>query len=236
MGMKKVLFAISMAVVFVFTAAVGLCVRVLNEPQAVAAFEDSMRIVLDAGHGGLDGGVVGKTTGIKESDLNLAITYKLKTSLEDMGFEVVLTRKTEAGLYGTATKGFKKRDMQKRKEIIIQADPAMVISIHQNFYPSKNTRGGQVFYSKKNAGGQRLALGLQKKLNALYAEEGAKARNAASGEFFMLECADCPSVIVECGFLSSEKDEALLTDEIWQKKFAETLASGVLAYFSDSSA
>ena len=234
--MKKVFFAISMAVTVGFVAAVGLCVRELNKPQAVAAFEDSMRIVLDAGHGGIDGGVVGKKTGIKESDLNLTITYKLKTELEDMGFEVVLTRKTEAGLYGTAAKGFKKRDMQKRKEMIQEVDPAMVISIHQNFYPSKNTRGGQVFYSKEKAGSQKLALGLQKKINSLYTEEGVKGRSAASGDFFMLECADCPSVIVECGFLSSEKDEALLTDEGWQKKLAETLASGVLAYFADSSA
>lgn len=234
--MKKVFFAISMAVAVGFSAAVGLCVRALGGAQAVAAFDGGMRIVVDAGHGGIDGGVVGRTTGVKESDLNLAISYKLKTELEDLGFEVALTRKTEAGLYGTTAKGFKKRDMQKRKEIIQEADPAMVISVHQNFYPSKNTRGGQVFYSKANEGSQRLALGLQKKLNALYGEEGARGRNAASGEFFMLECADCPSVIVECGFLSNAKDEALLTDEVWQKNLSQTLALGVLAYFADSSA
>ena len=93
-----------------------------------------------------------------------------------------------------------------------------------------------MFYSKENAASEKLALGLQKKLNSLYAEEGAKGRNAASGDFFMLECAECPSVIVECGFLSNARDEALLIDEVWQKKLAETLASGVLDYFADSSA
>lgn len=234
--MKKTFLAISMALIVGFTAAVGLCVRELVRPQSAAAFQSGMRIVLDAGHGGIDGGVVGKTTGVKESDINLAITYKLKASLEDMGFEITLTRKTEAGLYDAATKGFKKRDMQKRKEIIQAADPALVMSVHQNFYPSKNTRGGQVFYSKNFEGSQALALGLQKKLNALYAEEKVRSRAAASGEYFMLECADCPSVIVECGFLSNEKDEALLTNEVWQKKLADTLAAGVLAYFSDSTA
>ena len=234
--MKKVFFTVSMAVAVFFTAAVGLCVKELTAPQAVAAFEDGMRIVLDAGHGGIDGGVVGRTTGIKESELNLSITYKLKAELEDMGFLVTLTRKTDAGLYDTTAKGFKKRDMQKRKELIEAADPALLISVHQNFYPSQNTRGGQVFYSKENAASEKLALGLQKKLNSLYAEEGAKGRNAASGDFFMLECAECPSVIVECGFLSNARDEALLIDEVWQKKLAETLASGVLDYFADSSA
>lgn len=225
-----------MAVVVAFSAAVGLCVSVLNAPRAVAAMNDALRIVLDAGHGGVDGGVVGRDTGVKESDLNLAITYKLKTALEDMGFEVFLTRKTEAGLYGTTAKGFKKRDMQKRKEIIEQADPALVISIHQNFYPTRNTRGGQVFYSKESAGGQKLALAMQKNLNLLYKEEGVRSRNVASGQFFMLECADCPSVLVECGFLSNRADETLLTDEGWQKRLAESLSLGVMEYFSDVSA
>ena len=225
-----------MTVAIGFMAAVGLCVRALGSASAVSSFDDGLKIVIDAGHGGIDGGVVGRTTGAKESDVNLAITYCLKTALEEMGFEVVLTRKTEAGLYGTTAKGFKKRDMQKRKEIIEEADPAMVISLHQNFYPTKNTRGAQVFYCKENAGSQKLALAFQKKLNALYGEKGARGRNAASAQFFMLECADCPSVLIECGFLSNHEDEMLLTDERWQKRLAETLAGGVMEYFSDITA
>ena len=234
--MKKIFFAMCIAVAMVFTAAVGLCVSVLTAPRAVADINEGLRIVIDAGHGGIDGGVVGRTTGVKESDVNLALSYCLKTALEEMGFEVVLTRKTEAGLYGTTAKGFKKRDMQKRKEIIEAAEPAMVISLHQNFYPTKNTRGGQVFYSKENVGGQKLAGIFQNKLNGLYGKEGARGRNIASGQFFMLECADCPSVLVECGFLSNREDERLLTDERWQKLLAETLAVGVMEYFSDFTA
>lgn len=234
--MKKIFMAMCIAVAVVFTAAVGVCMRVLIAPQAVAAMDDGLCIVLDAGHGGIDGGVTGRTTGVKESDVNLAIAYRLKTALEEMGFEVVLTRKTEAGLYGTTAKGFKKRDMQRRKEIIEEADPSMVISLHQNFYPTKNTRGGQVFYRKESTSGQRLAVLLQKGLNALYKAEGARERKAASGQFFMLECAECPSVLVECGFLSNREDERLLTDVVWQKDLAKTLADGVMEYFSDISA
>ena len=164
-----------------------MCVQVLNAPRAVAAFDESICILLDAGHGGVDGGVVGRNSKTKESDLNLAITYKLKDELEGMGFEVVLTRKTEAGLYDTALRGFKKRDMQKRRELIEECKPAMVISIHQNFYPSKQPRGGQVFYAKGNADGGKLAIGLQQKINALYAEDGARARVATAGDFFILQ-------------------------------------------------
>ena len=234
--MKRLFCGMCIAVAAIFTAAVGLCVRVLTLPRTVAAMENVITVVLDAGHGGIDGGVMGKETKRKESDINLAITYKLKTELETLGFEVVLTRKTEAGLYGAATKGFKRRDMQKRREIIEETDPAMVISIHQNFYPTRNTRGAQVFYDKENLAGQRLALLLQKGLNALYSQEGARGRSAASAEFYMLECSDCPSVLVECGFLSNYEDERLLTDEVWQNRLAGTLAEGVMGYFSDLSA
>lgn len=234
--MKKIIFALATAVAVGFTAAVGLCVQTLASPTTVAAFEESMRVVLDAGHGGIDGGVVGVTTKIKESDLNLAITYKLKSELEDLGFEVILTRKTEAGLYDAATKGFKRRDMEKRREIIREQTPGMVLSIHQNFYSSRSARGGQVFYNAENEESEALALALQEKLNALYEGQDVRERKAASGEFFMLECADCPSVIVECGFLSNAKDEALLVDESWQKQLAQVLSAGVLAYFSHSTA
>ncbi len=233
--MKRWIFAaVTLAVAFI--TAVTLCIQALNT-QAVSAFSNgNMRVVIDAGHGGIDGGVSGRTTKVKESDLNLAIAMELKDCLTDMGFEVTLTRKTEAGLYGSTAKGFKKRDMQKRKEIIQNADPALVISVHQNFYPSKSTRGGQVFYAKNSEEGKRLALRLQNRLNGLYKEEGAKGRTATKGEYFMLECAPCPSVIVECGFLSNPSDEALLKKGAFQRRLAACLAAGVLDFYGEAAA
>ena len=213
--------------------AVGMCVQVLNE-QPVSAFFDNMRIVVDAGHGGIDGGVCGSVTGVKESDLNLTLSFMLKEELSDMGFEVTMTRKTEAGLYDTTARGFKKRDMQRRKEIIEETKPALVLSIHQNFYPTKSARGGQVFYSKKQEGGLALAEGIQEGLNALYEEQKVKPRKVTAAEYFMLECYPCPSVIVECGFLSNRQDEELLCSSAWQKRLAQEIAGGVLAYFSNS--
>ena len=232
--MKKSVFAAVAAVAMSFFMAVALCVQALNVPKAVFSDADSkMKIVLDAGHGGIDGGVVGKNTGVKESDLNLEITMRLKEVLSEMGFEVALTRKTEAGLYGAATRGFKKRDMQKRKEIIQEEDPSLVISLHQNLFPTKSSRGAQVFYRKESGNGEKFAKALQTKLNDLYKEEGVKARNAVPGNYFMLECTENPSVIVECGFLSSPADEALLVAPTWQKKLAESIAAGVVAYLAD---
>ncbi len=232
--MKKSFLAVSVAIIFGFVWAVALCVRALNAQAVSALSQGEMRLVVDAGHGGVDAGVSGRTTGVKESDLNLAIAMELKEVLEDAGFEIVLTRKTEAGLYGTTAKGFKKRDMQKRKEIVEGAKPATIISVHQNFYPAKGVRGGQVFYAKSSPESERLALLLQASVNELYKEEGVKDRKAMEAEYFMLGCYPCPSVIVECGFLSNPEDEALLQRATWQRRLAESVAAGVLAYFSEN--
>lgn len=218
-----------------FVSATVLCFQALSAPQTVFSEEDGgMKIVLDAGHGGVDGGVVGKVTGVKESDLNLAITLKLKDELETLGFCVTLTRKTEAGLYDTASSGFKKRDMQRRKEIVEAAKPALVLSVHQNRYASQATRGAQVFYLPSNSRGARLAECVQNCLNDLYESKGVKRRKTVAAEYFMLKCYPCPSVIVECGFLSSPADEALLCTDAWQQRLAEETAAGVMCYLSDA--
>lgn len=236
-SMKKALFAISLTVAIIFTTAVALCVRVLNAPRAVAAFDDGgMRIVVDAGHGGIDGGVTGLKTGVKESELNLEISHCLKAALEDMGFEVTLTRKTEAGLYGAPTSGFKKRDMKRRKEIIEETEPVLVISVHQNFYPSHSVRGGQVFYNEENERSGRLAEVLQNQMNELYASQGVNARTAKPGDYFMVHCTEYPSVIVECGFLSNSADEALLVTQNWKRRLAQSMAAGVMEYLSGATA
>ena len=229
---SKWFVAMSMAVIMVFTTAVGLCIHALNQPQMVlSAADNQLVIVLDAGHGGMDGGVVGKCTKIKESTLNLQITQRLQYKLGDMGFTVVLTRKTDAGLYGLPTNGFKKRDMQKRKEIIQETNPDMVLSIHQNYYPAGSARGGQVFHNGEECDAL-LAESIQERLNAMYAEQGVKARMCKTGDYFMLGCTAKPSVIVECGFLSNAKDENLLIDDVFQDTIAQAIAGGVVAYLS----
>lgn len=234
-GMKKTFLAAVLGVAALFVSAAVLCFQALSAPQTVFSEEDSgMKIVLDAGHGGIDGGVVGKTTGARESDLNLAITLKLADELDALGFDVVLTRKTEAGLYDTASSGFKKRDMQRRKEIIEATKPALVLSIHQNRYATQSTRGAQVFYLASNEKSTRLARCLQNGLNALYETEGVKHRKIMAGDYFILKCAPCPSVIIECGFLSSPADEALLLNDEWQRRLAQNIAAGVMRYLSDS--
>ncbi|MBQ8428166.1 MAG: N-acetylmuramoyl-L-alanine amidase, partial [Clostridia bacterium] len=150
---------------------------------------------------------------------------------QEMGFDTAMTRKTEEGLYDTTSKGFKRRDMEKRREIIQAQSPDLLLYIHQNYYPSATQRGAQVFYWKGDIEAEKLSLHLQDGLNALYAEEGVKGRKHTPAEYFILHCAPCPSALIECGFLSSPKDEKLLTDEEFLSRLVEGICQGVTEYF-----
>lgn len=225
-GMKsgKFFAIIAMAVGFCF--AVYSCISVLAAPKAVGQ-TTNMRIVVDAGHGGMDGGVVGVVSGRKESDINLAIAFLVKDRLTDLGFAVTMTRATAAGLYDTTSSGFKLRDMQKRRQICEAASPLCVLSIHQNFFPSSSSRGGQVFYRKDSEEGAAFATSIQAELNSLYEAEGVKPRVQKTADYYMLRMQP-PSVIIECGFLSNPKDDTLLTSPLFCGKLADAIVAGVL--------
>ena len=121
----------------------------ISKANAASAEYARYTVVLDAGHGGVDPGVLGVTTKTKESDINLAIVKKLAQYFADAGFRVILTRKNEGGLYGLPTTGYKRRDMEKRRDVIEQTAPNLVISVHQNnFIADRTRRGGQVFFKE----------------------------------------------------------------------------------------
>ena len=132
-------------------AAMALCLALCFGLSAVSAAKASPAfrpvVVLDAGHGGIDPGVIGTDTGAKESDINLGIVKILEELFADAGFRVVLTRTNGGGLYGLPVGGHKKRDMQARRARIEAARPDVVLSIHQNTFPAdRSRRGGQAFY------------------------------------------------------------------------------------------
>ena len=229
--MKKRSIIAALLIVFIgLTFAFSLCVDALSDRE-VFALNNHLKVVVDAGHGGIDGGVTGRSIGVKESDINLKIALQLCEKLEKTGLQPVLTRKTKEGLYDTTAKGFKRRDMQKRKEIIERENPALVLSIHQNFYPSAAQRGAQVFYLEGDKRDEELAVHLQNRLNELYAKEGVKARKNKAADYFILaSAASCPAALVECGFLSNLKDEALLCSEEFLEKLTTEIYLGVVAF------
>ncbi len=209
------------------------CLSALSKSPVGEATSSKIKVVLDAGHGGIDGGVSGVNTKIKESELNLIITKKVEKYLSDSGISVVLTRSTDAGLYGVATKNFKKRDMEKRKQIIEKAQPNLVVSIHMNKYSLPTRRGAQVFYKKGDEFGKLLAESLQSSFNQM--EEATRECSALTGDYYILNCTNFPSAIAECGFLSSPEDEALLITEEYQDSIAYGIFKGIIGYLAQQS-
>lgn len=179
-------------------------------------------VVIDAGHGGEDGGVLGSTTSVKESEINLAISKQLKTFLEKGGYKVVMTRSNDSGLYGTVSSNKKLADMKKRKQIILDAKPDLVVSIHQNYFPSSYVTGAQVFFAP-NGEDEEIATIMQKILN----RELDSNRNAAKGDYYILQCSPYPSMLIECGFLSNPSDEKKLVTAEYQQKVAYSIYSGI---------
>ena len=200
----------------------------LNSTSYEVNSDEVFKVVIDAGHGGIDSGVSGKITGVKESDLNLEYAFSLADKLNDLGIKTVLTRKTSAGLYGTATKNRKRKDMLKRKEIIESERPNLVISLHMNYYILEERRGAQAFFDEKNSSSKDIAVIMQNNLNELECNE--KKYSALNGEYYVINCTAYPSVLIECGFLSNPNDEQLLLSKEFKETFMDKLVNGIMEY------
>lgn len=227
---KKSVFIVSIllitAITFIF------CFSAISNLGVGEASSSNIKIVLDAGHGGIDGGSVGSRTGVKESEINLKIVKKLEKYLLDSGFSVVLTRSSEGGLYGLATSNRKKKDMQKRSQIINNAKPDLVISVHQNTYTLSSRFGAQVFYNSLNDNSKVLANFVQSSFNEM--KEARRQCSALSADYFLLNCSSYPTIIAECGFLSNSEDEALLITDEYQDSLAYAIYKGVILYLSET--
>ncbi len=219
---KKRTLCVILVGIILICSVVGVCYVV----RATSSPKPQYTIVIDAGHGGRDGGAVG-SSGVTESELNLEFSLKLKEMCEDYGFKVVLTRKDMNGLYSIFASNKKKSEMKKRQEIIEKAKPDVVVSIHMNSF-SFSSSGAQCFYASGNESGQALATSVQQALSTEIEHTGLAAK---VGDFYVLNCTDYASVLVECGFLSNPEEERKLCDEEYQSNFCRTILYGILDYF-----
>lgn len=201
--------------------------------QSEKAETKKICIVVDAGHGGSDPGKVGVNDAL-EKDINLALALKLKDLLEQKEIEVVLTRDSDAGLYPSDATNKKASDMQKRCEIITDANPLFTISLHQNSYPSADVKGAQVFYYGQSTKGEALANILQDNLVSRVDPDNRRVAKA-NESYYLLKKTPTPTVIVECGFLSNPAEADLLLDTDYQDKLARAIYMGILEYLEKES-
>ncbi|HOB64872.1 MAG TPA: N-acetylmuramoyl-L-alanine amidase, partial [Clostridia bacterium] len=163
--------------------------------------------------------------------INLIIVKKVEKLLKDNGIGVVLTRK-DHNLPFVETITQKQLEMQARKKIIEEAKPNLVVSIHCNKFPDSSRRGAQVFYQPISERGKALAESLQSNLNTLNTEYAGRAFTILKGDYYILNCSEYPSAIVECGFLSNKEDDALLNTPEYQDKIAYRVFCGIMGYLA----
>ncbi len=191
-------------------------------------------VILDAGHGGFDGGAVAND-GTLEKDINLEITLKLKQYFLQGGFNVITIRETDTGIEDDPNLSIAKRkvsDMKKRLNIINSNQNATYISIHLNKFTTSAPKGAQVFYSKNLNESKSLAECLQYRISMQLQTDNKRVVKPADKSIYLLNNAQIPAVIVECGFLSNSSDLKNLKSEEYQNKLAFSIYSGFLDYYN----
>ncbi len=205
--------------------------------ETAARLSSPMTMVIDAGHGGMDGGAAG-ADGTTEQKINLDIAKALQAEAKKYGISAVLTRESEDGLYEEENGGkwSKVGDMRQRKRIIEEEDPDLVVSIHLNsFISDTSVHGAQVFYPKE--GESSLVdenKALAEKVQAALKEElgeGADRIILPKSGMYLFENAKRNMLLAECGFLSNPDDLANLKTQQYQQKIASAVMEGIAEFY-----
>lgn len=193
-------------------------------------------LILDAGHGGEDGGAV-SVTGVPESRVNLEIVQKLRDTLALYGVDPVVLREEDVSLHDPEASTLRKKkrsDLKNRVRAVEAVEGGTLLSIHQNSYPGSQYRGAQVFYAP-TGGSRELAELLQTALREELQPDNDRQAKPIPESVYLMNHVSCPAVLVECGFLTNPEEEALLRDGGYQRQLAAVLAGAWLTAERDHS-
>lgn len=216
---RQVISIIFLSTIFVYTILYCVSINfVSNYPIS------DLCIVIDAGHGGRDGGAIG-IDGTIESELNLEYAFALKDLCIKAGFEVLMTRYDNNGLYSLTSTNKKISDLNNRISIIENADPDIVISIHMNSISDTSVSGAMVYFTNDNS--ESLANTITQTYSAYLNNSYTSPKN---DDLYILKNISYPAVLIECGFLSNYEEEKLLNTDEYMQKFVYTTLSSILLY------
>lgn len=210
--------------------------RKLIEKKIPASLDaNEITVVIDAGHGGRDGGTVGVDGVSIEKDLNLDVSLIICDMLQNAGVNVVMTRTEDVALTDPeAGGGLKNQDLVARLKIAKNVQNPIFISIHMNAFPIEKYSGTQIYYSTNNEGGKALADSIQNNVKNLLQPENNRKIKPAGSNIYILDKISCPAVLIECGFLSNSEECAKLSDKEYRKKLALVISSSIMEYiYSD---
>ena len=187
-------------------------------------------VIIDAGHGGVDGGAV-SCTGMYESQINLQIAQRLNDLMQLLGYETKMIRTEDISVYTSGKTIAEKKisDLKERVRVINNTENAILISIHQNYFQDNRYSGAQVFYAKNS---QKFAETIQTKFRQAINLNSNRKIKKADG-IYLMEKINCDAVLIECGFLSNKAEEFNLRSPEYQKKIACVIASATSQYLNN---
>jgi len=205
-----------------------------DDTAPISAIPSYPLIILDAGHGGEDGGTSAKS-GLLEKDVNLDITLKLSQLLILGGFEVLLTRDDDRLLYTDKSQGkLKTQDLRSRYEIAKAHPDSLFVSIHSNSFPDESCGGLQVYYSPNDMRSREIAGLIQTAAAEYLQPENDRVIKKADSKIYLLDRIMTPAVLVECGFLSNINEAELLADSGYREKLAAVIYKALCDYIAES--
>lgn len=229
--LRWVMFLRKRKIIILVWLSVCCMVLFLTREESDALENCKKTLIIDAGHGGADGGAESKD-GTLESDINLEISKYVESLANFCGIEYIMTRENDDITYPSETDTIRKKkvwDQKQRCKLINSIKSGILLSIHQNFYPSSKPYGPQVFFSEIT-GGSDFAEIVQTNLNSSLCPENRRLAAPISEEIFLMKQSKKPSILVECGFLSNPNELKLLKDNQYQIKLATVMVASYLKF------
>jgi len=213
---------------------IGVMIKTAPAASKNVKIDKNSVIVIDAGHGGADGGAL-SSSGISEKEYNLAIAKKLETLFKKFKIKTIMTRVgddiTLSYPEDQTPLERKRADLVFRKELPKKTKADLLLTIHMNKFANSSICGAQVFYDKKFPQSEKIALAIQKEFTHVLDPNNKRQAKPVDSSIYLLKNPHVPSVLIECGFLSNPQEEAKLQSKKYQEKVARCIYSGIVKYF-----
>lgn len=222
---------------FIIILVAGLVfIRGYSDSVLVQSAPDAPVIIIDAGHGGADGGAVA-SDGTQEQYLNLDIALKINSYLSELGYKTVLTRSDNNSIHDTDADTIRRQkvsDIHNRLKIIESYPDSVFVSVHMNYFTESKYNGTQVFYSPNNTGSEKLAQHIQNSVVTLLQPDNTRQIKQSDTSIYLLYHSSVPSVMVECGFLSNAEETEKLKNDNYRTQMAESICKGIINYLNSA--
>lgn len=233
--MKRLIKFVPYFIITIVALGVVFVSMLRNDTAASSdALTDTPLIIVDAGHGGMDGGAVA-ADGTEEQYINLDIAMCLNEALTEKGYKTLMTRTDNNSIHdadATTVREQKVSDLHNRLKIIEANPDCIFVSIHQNYYTQSKYWGTQVFYSPNNVKSSQLAQSIQSSVVTELQPENTRKIKESGDSIYLLYNATVPAVMVECGFLSNYEETAKLNDASYRQQMADSICNGIINYLN----